>query len=55
MFGDAWSNPLVFTYEAENCLVYIEGCYLDLDGAFVEGYYPVSLWSKGNHHNLTNY
>lgn len=55
MFGDAWSNPLIFTYDAQNCTVYVEGCYLDLDGAYIEGYYPISSWSKGNHFNLTNY
>jgi hypothetical protein len=55
MFGDAWSNPLIFSFDAPNRTVYIENCYLDLDGAFYEAYFPISLKIKGSHFNLTNY
>lgn len=55
MFGDAWSNPLIFSFDAQNHTVLIEDCYLDLDGAFYEAYYPISVNVKGCHFNLTNY
>jgi hypothetical protein len=55
MFGDAWSNPLIFGFDAKNCTVTIEKCYLDLDGALFEAYYPISLNVMGCHINLTNY
>lgn len=55
MFGDAWSNPLIFTFDAYKNWVEVDGCYLDLDGAFFESYVPVGLNVYNSHFNLTNY
>jgi hypothetical protein len=55
MFGTAWSNPLIFTFDAYNNTVYIEDCLLDVDGAFTEGYSPVSIAVNNSVVNVTNY
>lgn len=55
MFGDAWSNPLVFSFDAYNKTVYLEDCYFDLDGALHESYTPIALHVNNCHINLTNY
>jgi hypothetical protein len=55
MFGDAWSNPLIFSFDAPNRTVVVEDCYLDLDGAFSEAYFPISLNVRRSTFNLTNY
>jgi hypothetical protein len=55
MFGDAWSNPLIFSFDAPNQTVILEDTYLDLDGALYEAYFPISVKIKGAHFNLTNY
>ena len=55
MYGDAWSNPLVYTFSAYNNSVYFEDCYLDLDGAFHEAYIAVGLHVNNCHINMTNY
>ncbi len=55
MFGDAWSNPLIFSFDAPNRTVLIEDCDLDLDGALYEAYFPISLKVRRSHFNLTNY
>lgn len=55
MFGDAWSNPLIFSFDAPNQTVIVEDCYLDLDGAFYEAYFPISVRVTNCHFNLTNY
>jgi hypothetical protein len=55
MFGDAWSNPLIFSFDAPNRTVIVEDCYFDLDGAFYEAYFPISLYVRRSHFNVTNY
>lgn len=55
MFGDAWSNPLFFSFDAQNKSLTIEDAYLDLDGALCEGYFPISINLLNSHINLTNY
>jgi hypothetical protein len=55
MFGDAWSNPLIFSFDAPNRTVLVEDCYFDLDGAFYEAYFPISLVVRRSHFNVTNY
>jgi len=55
MFGDAWSNPLFFSFDAQNKSLTIEDAYLDLDGALAEGYFPISINLLNSHINLTNY
>lgn len=55
MFGDAWSNPLIFSFDAPNQTVILEDTYLDLDGALYEAYYPISVKIKNAHFNVTNY
>ena len=55
MFGDAWSNPLIFSFDAPNATVLVEDCYFDLDGAFYEAYFPISLIVRRSHFNVTNY
>lgn len=55
MFGDAWSNPLIFSFDAPNRTVSVYDCYFDLDGAYYEAYFPISVYVKGSHFNLTNY
>ena len=55
MFGDAWSNPLVFSFDAQNKSSTFIDAYLDLDGAFHECYFPISVHVKNSHFNLTNY
>lgn len=55
MFGDAWSNPLIFSFDAPNRTVLIEDSYLALDGALYEAYFPISLKVRRSHFNLTNY
>jgi hypothetical protein len=55
MFGDAWSNPLFFSFDAPNKTLTIEDAYLDLDGALTEGYLPISINLLNSHINLTNY
>jgi len=55
MFGDAWSNPLIYTFDAYKNWVEVDGCYLDLDGAFFESYVPIGLNVYNSHFNLTNY
>lgn len=55
MFGDAWSNPLIFSFDAQNKTVTVENAYLDLDGAFMECYFPISAHVINSNFNLTNY
>jgi len=55
MFGDAWSNPLIFSFDAPNRTVLVEDSYFDLDGAFYEAYFPISLIVRRSHFNVTNY
>jgi hypothetical protein len=55
MFGDAWSNPLVFSFESTNHTVIFDDCYLDVDGCLCEGYYPISIIIKNSHVNVSNY
>jgi len=55
MFGDAWSNPLVFSFDAVNQSVTFDNSYLDLDGAMVECYFPISIIIKNSKINVTNY
>jgi hypothetical protein len=55
MFGDAWSNPLIFSFDAPNHTVVVEDSYFDLDGAFYEAYFPISLEVRRSHFNVTNY
>jgi hypothetical protein len=55
MFGDAWSNPLIFSFDAPNRTVVVEDCYFDLDGAFYEAYFPISLYVRRSQFNVTNY
>eukprot|EP00347_Sterkiella_histriomuscorum_P017693 403348360 len=55
MFGDAWSNPLIFSFDAINQTVVWENSYLDLDGALMECYFPISTRISNSHINLTNY
>lgn len=55
MFGDAWSNPLIFSFDAYNRTATVDGCYLDLDGAFYEAYDAIGVYVNNSHFNLTNY
>ena len=55
MFGDAWSNPLLFSFDAQNETVIFDNNYLDLDGALMETYFPISTLITNSHINLTNY
>ena len=55
MFGDAWSNPLVYTFDAYNKESYFEDCYFDLDGALYEAYMPVGVHVNNCHFNMTNF
>ncbi|CDW85403.1 UNKNOWN [Stylonychia lemnae] len=55
MFGDAWSNPLVFTFDAVNQTVTFDNTYLDIDGSVFECYFPMSLMVKNAVFNVTNY
>jgi hypothetical protein len=55
MFGDAWSNPLIYSFDAYNKTVKLEGCYFDLDGSLHESYSPIGLHIDGCRLNLTNY
>jgi hypothetical protein len=54
MFGDAWSNPLVFSFEALNHTIIFDDCYLDVDGSLCEGYQPISIIIKNSHVNVTH-
>lgn len=54
-YGTAWSNPLFYTFDAPNEELTIENCYLDLDGALMEGYSPIAEKLTRSHINLTNY
>lgn len=54
MFGDAYSNPLVFSFDALNQTVIYNDCYIDVDGAFHEAYNPISVELRNSHINLTN-
>jgi hypothetical protein len=38
MFGDAWSNPLIYLLDAYNESATIRNSYMDLDGAIMEAY-----------------
>ena len=55
MFGDAWSNPLIYSFDNYNSTAIINGSYLDLDGAFFECYSPIGVHVYNAHFNLTNY
>lgn len=55
MFGDAWSNPLVYTLSAFNESATIDGSYLDLDGALFEAYVPIAFRLTNSSINITNY
>ena len=55
MFGDAWSNPLMFSFDNYNKTIIMDDCYLDLDGCLFEAYTPVGFHLKNSHINLTNY
>ena len=55
MYGDAWSNPLIYTLSAYNESATICDSYLDLDGALMEAYSPVSFHLKNSVINITNY
>lgn len=55
MFGDAWSNPLIFSFDAINHTVVVDNSLLDLDGCLYECYFPISVAIRNSHFNLTNY
>lgn len=55
MFGDAWSNPLVFIFDGYKKLIKLDGCYLDLDGCLAEAYSVIAFQMTNCHVNLTNY
>lgn len=55
MYGDAWSNPLIFSFDAPNQTVTLEDTQLDLDGALYEAYFPISVHINNARINLTNY
>ena len=55
MFGDAWSNPLIFSFDAKYQNILIDNAYLDLDGSLYECYFPISLRITRSHVNVTNY
>jgi hypothetical protein len=55
MFGDAWSNPLIYSFGNYNSTAVVDGSYLSLDGSFFECYSPIGLHVNNCHFNLTNY
>lgn len=55
MFGDAWSNPLIYNFDSYNKTVYFEDCYLDLDGALFESYLPIGVHVNNCYFNMTNF
>ena len=55
MYGDAWSNPLIYSFDNYNGTSEIVGCYLDLDGALSEAYSPVGIRVIDSVVNITNY
>jgi hypothetical protein len=55
MYGDAWSNPLIYVYSAFNESATLDGCLLDLDGALFEAYVPIALRITRCNINITNY
>lgn len=55
MYGDTWNNPLIKTFDAYNESITIDGSYLDLDGAILEGYTPIAFSLLNSHINVTNF
>ena len=55
MFGDAWSNPLIYVYSSFNTSTTLNNCYFDLDGALYEAYVPVAMRLTNSVINITNY
>lgn len=54
MFGDAWLNPFVFTYDTKNDTFIINKSYVDLDGAVGECYTRVAVELLEVEMNITN-
>jgi hypothetical protein len=38
MFGDAWSNPLIFVFNSFKGRGVVRNCYFDIDGGIWESY-----------------
>jgi hypothetical protein len=38
MFGDAWSNPLFFTFNSPSGIAVVHNSYFDLDGGLWEAF-----------------
>jgi len=54
MFGDAWLNPFVFTYDTKNDTYVLNKSTLDVDGAAGECYTRVAVELLQTNVNITN-